>query len=120
MKRTENIQTVRNLLKRYVPVFIPAADSDCGADNVVIYIQDVTDHIDYYILNWNPLSDDFFALTDPLHYDNVLDLENIPLCCLEGNTLFYKVYAENRQIYWKKKYRQLLPLKPGIQSSFNK
>ena len=116
MKRTDNIQTIRKLLKQFVPAVNPVDDSDCGADNVIMYIQDVTAHIDYYILNWDPAFDEFFALTDPLHYDNVLDLESVPVCCLEGNTLFYKVYPLGRQIHWKDKYRQLLKLKPGIPS----
>lgn len=120
MKRTENIQIIRRLLKQFVPVVHPADDSVCGAGNVVIYIQDITDHIDYYILDWDPAFDEFFALTDPLGYDNVLDLESVPLCCLKEHTLFYKVYPQNRQIHWKKKYRQLLELKPGIPSSRNK
>lgn len=110
MKRTQDIRTVLRLLNQYVPV------SDSSAGNVVLYIQDVTTHIDYYIIDWFPALKDFFALVDPLHYDNVLDLEYVSVYSLEDSTLFYEVYPEKKQIHWKQKYKQLLPLKPGIPS----
>ena len=110
MKRTQDIRTVLRLLNQYVP------DSDSSAGNVVLYIQDVSAHIDYYILDWNPALKEFFALVDPMHYDNVLDLETVPVSVLEDSTLFYEVYSGKKQIHWKKKYKQLLPLKTGIPS----
>lgn len=111
MKRTQNIRTVLRLLNQYVP------DSDSSAGNVILYIQDVSAHIDYYILNWNPSLKEFFALVDPLHFDNVLDLEYVPVSVLEDSTLFYEVCSGKKQVHWKKKFKQLLPLKPGISSS---
>lgn len=111
MKYTQNIRTVLRLLNQYVP------DSDSSAGNVMLYIQDVSAHIDYYILNWNPSLKEFFALVDPLYFDNVLDLEYVPVSTLEDSTLFYEVCYGKKQVHWKKKYNQLLPLKPGISSS---
>ena len=111
MKLSQDIRTVLRLLNQYVP------DSDSSAGNAVLYIQDVTAHIDYYILGQDPVLKDFLALVDPLHYDNVLDLEFVPLHFLEDSTLFYEVYSGKKQIHWKKKYKQLFPLKPGIPSS---
>lgn len=111
MKRTQDIRTVLRLLDQYVP------DSDSSAGNVMLYIQNVTAHIDYYVIDWNPALKEFFALVDPLHYDNVLDLESVPVSTLEHNTLFYTVYSGKKQIHWRKKHKQLLPLKSGIPSS---
>lgn len=113
MKRTQDIRTVLRLLDQYVPV----SDSDRSAGNVVLYIQNVTAHIDYYVLDWNPAWKEFFALVDPLHFDNVLDLEYVPVSELEDSTLFCEVYSGKKQIHWKKKYKHLLPLKSGIPSS---
>lgn len=110
MKRTYGIQTLLNLLKQYAPV----SDPYSSEDNVVIYLQDVTTHIDYYILSWDPDFMDFFALVDPLCCSNVLDLETVPLCTLENSVLFYRIYPKNKQIHWKKIYKRILPLKNGI------
>ena len=107
-----DIQSVLYLLKQYVPV----SDPDSSADNVVIYIQDVSAHIDYYILDWNPDFMEFFALVDPVQYDNVLDLESVPLDYLEDSTLIITVYSEKAPVHWKKIYNQLLPFKRGIPS----
>ena len=112
MKHTRDIRTVIRLLDKYLPL----ADSDSSAGNVILYIQDVCSHIDYYILDWNPVSQEFTALVDPLHYDNVLELGSVPVHTLNNNDLYYLILSRKDQIHWEKKYRQLLFLKPGIPS----
>ncbi|MBQ8091997.1 MAG: hypothetical protein IJ242_00245 [Clostridia bacterium] len=114
MMYTGNIQVFRNLLKRHVPATVLSDDSESGPDKVIVYVQDATTFTDYYIMSWNPEYDEFFALVDPLPFSNVLDLEFVPVSCLEGSTLFYKLYSANRLPHWKEKYNELLPLKHGI------
>ena len=116
MKFTNDSKVLRNLLIQNVPVEV----DDVNQNKVVLYIQDVTTYIDYYIISWSPELNDFLALVDPLHTDNVLDLEHVPLSFLKDSRLFYKVYPKSKQYNWKKKYEELLPVKYGIPSKYNR
>ena len=118
MNFTKDISVFRSLLERYVTAVKPDCP-DSGKSNVVLYIQDVTQSIDFYIINWIPDYDEFFALADPLYIDNVLELEHVSISFLKDSHLFYKVYRRKDQVNWKKKFYELLPLKYGIPSSDN-
>ena len=114
MKFTNDIRVLRTLLKKNVP------EEDNGNHNkVMMYVQDITASIDYYIISWSPKSNDFLALTDPLRTDNVLDIEHAPLSFLDDNRLYYTVLGKTRQVTWMKKYNELLPLKHGIPSEYS-
>ena len=115
MKFTKDNKVLKNLLNQNVPVEV----DDVKHDKVVIYIQDVTNYIDYYIISRSPESDEFLALVHPLQTNNVLELEHVPLSFLKGSRMFYKVFPTAKQYSWKKKYKEILPIKYGIPSKHN-
>ena len=115
MKFTKDSEVLRNLLNQNVPVEV----DDANQNKVVIYIQDVTNYIDFYIISRSPKSDEFLALVDPLHTNNVLGLEHVPMSFMKGNRIYYKIFPKTKQYNWKKKYKELLSIKYGIPSKYN-
>ena len=109
---THSYPVLLNLIRKYVPT-----EKDSSL-RVHLYLYDITDNIDYYILYEN--LDEFktiFALVDPLWADNVLELSDVYLKNLEGHQIYYKVYSLRNCPQWQSIRDELLPLKYGIPQS---
>ena len=116
MRYTKDIKVFKTLLKQNVP----AEGDDDNQGKIVMYVQDLTTCIDYYIIYRSSSLDEFLALVDPLKTSNVLDLEYVPISFLEGSHLYCRIYSKKKQINWKKKYQEILPIKHGIPSESNR
>lgn len=62
MRYTKDIKVFKTLLKQNVPV----EGNDENQGNIVMYVQDLTTCIDYYIICRSSILDAFLALVDPL------------------------------------------------------
>lgn len=107
MQYTQDLNVIRKLLSRYVPI----CDEDSSQDTASCYMSDLTYQCDYYILSWSPLYHDMFALIDELEDRNCLYLDHISLDDLLGHRFFYKIYRYKHKPPYKTLLTDLTSLK---------
>ena len=81
MQYTDNIAVFRRFVETYVP---RTAEDD---PSVCIYVQDTAQSVDFYLISYSSWCDTFLAVTDYLSSRNGLDIEDVPLACLENHHL---------------------------------
>lgn len=73
---------------------------DYDYDFVFMYLQDLTQKIDYYILGYNPTCNAFLALVDPLYDSTYCLIEEAALQYFEEHPTFYKVYKHSQRVHY--------------------
>lgn len=91
MQYTNNIAVFRRFVETYVP---RTAEDD---PPIYIYVQDTSQSVDFYLISYSSVCDTFLAVTDLLPSESGLDIEDVPLSCLENHHLFIHVYRMNHR-----------------------
>lgn len=104
-KITSSLDEIRKLAKNNLPT------RRKNEKKIYLFVRDITHHIDYYIMAYDPFEDTIFSLVDPHFYNNVLELGEDYITELEDATLFYVLLDKNRRLSWRYYYNQILPFK---------